>query len=527
MFHEKLLSDSRSITNSLMTRNVRMVPKTPELNNMVSAMLYSVTNNNSMTNDTPLKERSAIFERELTTSSKGAGLGNAEMVEHLTPLLKSNLLITRSYALPLIQTITDFVENAVRDNDSRLFDKTGVTINSHYGTGIFGTELQSDGKSYESNDWGVIYKLVSEYANTTFNEPPQRPKVINGNMGSQEIADFIKTGITSFDESVATHYISNYPDRTESAFQAMFATPAEGEMQAIETNKETDLLYLIFGYLFCRGINRDTVPDNVTVGLDEFLQKMGTYKAYLGKTIHDKLEKIRRQHATGYMKLNELTTPEGNKVIEIDPSVLDELLGENYPDIKIETFIGCALSQTPEWFKDRFIDRAAEFNMTYARDRANRLETVLSSRRTVVRDAIVTKVSQVFTDGNTVNIEGLGGESITLSFEENKKVDLSGYVNTLVTAHADGIAGNGDIVNDAILKAVTDVVCKYLLDGTMVNELVTRMMSITNAVPDVDTNHAGMLSVISILVDYMMGQVEFQLDFSRKVANPGSQSYFL
>lgn len=527
MFHEKLFRDARSITNSLMTRNVRMVPKTPELNNIVSGMLFTVNDNNAVDNNMPLGERSDIFERELSGPTPGVGLGNAEEVSHLTALMKTNLLITRSYALPLIQAITATVENAVRNNDKEMFGNNGINIVGYFESGLFSNEIDAEPNAYNTGHWATVGRLVSEYANSTFSSPPPRPKYIDGSMTSQEISEFLKTGIENFDTDVYNHFVRNHPDKTEAAWQVLFATPTEGEFEANTVSNENDFLHLIFGFLFCRGINRDNIPDNVSMGLDDYLREVSTYKVYLGKVIHDYLDKVNRQQQTGYMKLNESRGPDGVKRIEIDPKALHTLLGDEYPEVTIETFIGCALSNEPEWFMDVFLENTAKYNLAYAQDRSSRLESVLNGRRNVIRGTVLAKVDEIFTDSNTINIEGKDEEVITFTFKENKRADLGQYVTDLTMSVSDDIVGHGDVVNDAILKVVTDVVCNYLLEGTMVNELVTRIMLITKANPDCNTNHAGMLSVISILVDYMLGQIDFQLDFSRKVANPTAQSYFL
>lgn len=532
MFHEKILGDAKHITDSLMTRNVRMVPKTPELNNVVNTMLYTVMDSAQISSEMSLQERSQIMERELVSTQEGIGNGTNEIVEQLTALMKTNLLITRNYALPLIQTLCEHIEHAVSENDSRLFGDTGYIVNSYWGGGLVGTpmaDVDGDGSRVTvANGFDSIMSLVREYSGATFSSPPPRPKFIEVTYKATEIYEYLKTGIAQLDDLIHEEFVNRAPEKTEAWFQSMFCVPGEGEIDVTSALEGGELLFHLLGFLFCAGVRRDNVPEGVMVNLDEYIKAIVTYKAYLGKVIFTALEKLTRQKATGYMKLNEFDLG-NNKIIEVDAQILDELLSEDgpYPNISIETFIGCAMAPDPAWFKDQFIERAAEFNKIYEVSRANRLERVLTARRTLIRDTLLAKLGDVFETGDSITIEGIDGESVTLSFEQNKRSQLAYFVNDAVNEVSEGIVGSGDVVNDSILAVVSKCVCGFLLDGTMVHELVRRMMVITHAQPDVDTNHAGVVSVASILIDYMLGQVDFQLDFTHNAQIKRERGFYL
>lgn len=516
MYNENLIANARSITESLISKGVRVVPKSVELNNAVNAALYTVSSHSNISDNTGVEELKNLFETQLL----GAGTldGVKEFTDYLTAIAKENLKLTRKFALPLIQQLTTALEHNITQSDLDAKDNSGINIVQYNGADILESSDFNNGSQTDT-----LLSLVEEFAIARFNTAPPRPKYISNPLTIKEIEPYLLTGIASLDEAIKAYYINGNPDNTCKWINSMFAqveagnpdsSDLDGSDHTLEPIVGGVVIVNIVGFLFASGISRDNVPDGVNLSLDKYTTDIAQYKVYLGRQVYDALTKLENSRRGGYMKLNEYQGADG-LVIEISKDSFSRLLySTEYPDISIETFIGCALSDSPEWFEEEFVNNVALYNKVYEDHKAARLERSMGARALSVRTTLVNYGEKLFADRGVIAVEVDGSEPLQLNYTGDKLSGLNEFINGQLNTYYPNLMSNGELLNDTCLTLARVVICDFVFEGTMVGEIVKRMMVITKGAPDVNTNHAGMLSVISILIDTLLSQVEFQMDFS-------------
>lgn len=507
MFHEKILLDARHISDSLISRGVRVVPKNAELNNAVSNMLYGVTHSNASDSAT-FTDRQVAFERSLCFGEHSHDPGTAQIVDHYVQVLKINLDLTRQYALPMISRISNNLEMKLKEHDVSNSNIMGVSI------------IPSNVDAPFFSHLGELTELVEQFKESTFNTVPPRPKFIDTKYDTMNIIELMQTGISSLDKAITEYYLNYVPEKTAVWFEDIFCTNTVGSQFSIDLDNMSGgkFLYYLLGFLVSSNISRTEVPDGVTVGLDEYIQAVATYKVYCGRMLYNEFKRVERFKATGYIKHNEFMSGE-RKIIEVDSEIIDELTqSAEHPNISIETFIGCALSQTATWFKSDFLKNVDKYNDIYNRLQISRIEEIKATRELAARDILATEAVKAFVTGKSVKMEKEQGVSITVNYEDSRQEHLMRFISELIRDSNRSLLGEGDIVTQTCLVLARRLVCEFIFAGTMVKELVERMMQITEADPTINTDHAGLLSVISVITDSLMSQVQFEMDFTQRAS---------